>query len=175
MKKNLQSISIITEIGILIALAIVLGNFKLFQLPVGGSVSMASFPLILLAVRNGFKAGITGGIIFGFLSLIRTPFIVHPLQFLLDYPIACGSIGLSGFFRWTSGKNVFFSIVSGTIPRLLCHTIAGVVFFSKSGDTIQTAFYASFIYNCGHIIPEGIIFFLLGNYIRKKHPSFISA
>ncbi|MBF0543696.1 MAG: energy-coupled thiamine transporter ThiT [Candidatus Riflebacteria bacterium] len=171
MEKPFLKTMIITETGILSALGLVLAGIKFFQLPNGGSISFSSFPILLLTARRGTKAGIAGGLVFGFLSLIRRPFVVHPLQFFLDYPIAYATLGISGLIPWNSRVKMLGSILGGSSLRLICHFLAGVVFFSKPQDTIWAAVMISFTYNATFLIPEAILCFLLADQLRLKCPN----
>ena len=58
------------EAAILVALAQVLSYIKLMELPNGGSLTPAMFPLLLFAVRWGVKPGLLAGFAFGLLQLI---------------------------------------------------------------------------------------------------------
>ena len=63
----------------------------------GGSITLVSFfPICLFSYVYGMKKGLIVGFIYGLLQAIQDPFIVHPAQFLLDYPIAFSMIALSG-------------------------------------------------------------------------------
>ena len=99
---------VLTEAAIAVALSFVLGLFVLFKMPFGGSVSLEMIPLILLSLRQGRRVGVVAGATYGLLDLAIDPFVVHPLQLLLDYPLAFGVLGLAGLFKPT---------VSGCDPR----------------------------------------------------------
>ncbi|MBD0355302.1 MAG: energy-coupled thiamine transporter ThiT, partial [Rubrobacteraceae bacterium] len=90
---------VLTEAALAIALAFVLGFVVLFKMPFGGSVSLEMIPLILLALRQGWKVGIVAGATYGLLDLAIDPYVVHPVQLLLDYPLAFGVLGLAGLFK----------------------------------------------------------------------------
>ncbi|MFQ6135429.1 MAG: energy-coupled thiamine transporter ThiT, partial [Nitrososphaerales archaeon] len=94
------STKILAEMIIMIALSGALHLIKPLTLPQGGSVTLgAMIPILLFSLRRGPKLGILAGMIFGLVVLIEEPFIYHPLQVLLDYPLAFGSLGLAGLFR----------------------------------------------------------------------------
>ena len=48
----------------MMALALALSYIKLFKMPFGGSVSIGSLPLMLIAARYGFKTSLVCGITF---------------------------------------------------------------------------------------------------------------
>ena len=63
----------------------------------GGSITLVSFlPICLFSYTYGMKKGLIVGFVYGLLQAIQDPFIVHPAQFMLDYPIAFSMIALSG-------------------------------------------------------------------------------
>lgn len=144
----------IAEIGLALALATILSEIKISGFwAQGGSVTAASLvPIILIAFRYGGKIGITVGILHGLIQLIIGPYVVHPIQLLLDYPIAFGLIGLCGFF-----KNRILGIVIGLMGRFLMHFISGIIYFSQYAPEGWNPAYYSFIYNISYIIPEIII------------------
>lgn len=59
----------LAEIGVAIALAAVLGQVRLFQMPQGGSVSLELLPIIFIAVRRGVAPAIVTGVLYGLLQL----------------------------------------------------------------------------------------------------------
>ena len=75
--------------AICVAMSFALSYVRLFRLPQGGSVTLASLlPLMIFSYIFGVKKGLFVGLIYGVLQAIQDPYIIHPMQFLLDYPIA---------------------------------------------------------------------------------------
>ena len=82
--------------AISVALSFALSYVKFFALPQGGSVTLASMlPLMLFSYMFGIRKGIIVGAIYGVLQAIQDPWIIHPAQFFLDYPIAFAMTGLA--------------------------------------------------------------------------------
>lgn len=80
-----------------IAISFVLSYFKLFSMPNGGSITLASMlPLMVYSNRYGAKYGVMAGVVYGFLQYIQKPEMTHWIQMLVDYPVAFGVIGLGG-------------------------------------------------------------------------------
>jgi thiamine transporter len=80
------------------------------------------------------------------------------VQFLLDYPLAFGSLGLAGFFRnlrwpWLPGVGV----AVGICGRFICHFISGLVFFASYAPAGMNPAVYSAIYNALYLVPELII------------------
>ncbi|HOY66736.1 MAG TPA: energy-coupled thiamine transporter ThiT [Candidatus Ozemobacteraceae bacterium] len=163
------------ETGLLIALSLALSQFRLFELPAGGSLSLGGLPLLLLAARRGVKRGVAAGLLAGLLLTLRRPFIVHPVQFLLDYPLAHGALGLAGILRWKSPGNAATAVTFACSLRLLCHVTAGVVFFSDPASDLSAAIVTSSIYNLGHMIPETVVSAGLAAWLAARHPELTRA
>lgn len=159
----------LAEAGMMIALAIILGEYiKLFKMPMGGSVTLGGMvPLFIFAFRWGGKKGILVGAIYGILDLILGGFYsMHPVSILLDYPLAFGMIGLAGFFK-KSTAGYFGGILTGVIGRFLCHTISGVVFYASNAPKGQAPLVYSILYNGTFLIPELVITLVMALVILK--------
>ena len=95
------------EGAIMIALAQILSYLKLMELPNGGSLTPAMFPIILFAVRWGLGPGLMAGFVFGLLQLIFDGAYAWGWQsMLLDYLVAFTPLGLAGLFKGKEKKAV---------------------------------------------------------------------
>jgi thiamine transporter len=152
MKTN--NVSFLTEMAIMAALSIILGFIKFAGLwPQGGSVSLEMVPIFLMAFRRGLKAGILTGIVVGLLQLLINPYIVHPAQVILDYPLAFGLAGIAGAFapslEQSNGRRMALMVTGifvGCLLRLSSHVISGVIFFSEFAEEMNVWLY-SILYN----------------------------
>lgn len=160
-EKKLIDVRMLTEAGIVLAIATILSNIKLFQAPNAGSVTLASmFPLVLFAIRWGWKKGVFIGAAFGLLSFIIKPEFYHPVQFLLDYILAYGFIGLSGLaLGKNTGKITAYlpSVLLAHILRALCHFISGVVFFGMYVPEGTSPVVYSALYTLSYMGPETVL------------------
>ena len=155
---------IVAEVVVSVALAYALNMIVMFRMPQGGSVTAVSMvPLLWLALRRGVRVGVIGGSIFGIVDMFPQPFVVHPVQFLLDYPLAFGALGLAGFFQTHPIGGVF----SGIAGRFACHFIAGVVFFGMYAPEGMNPIVYSAIYNGSYLIVE-LVFSVIVMYILVK-------
>lgn len=112
--------------SICIALSFVLSYIRFFKMPQGGSITAGSMlPVMLFAYWFGPADGIVAGMVYGLLQFIQDPFIIHPLQVVLDYPLAFGALGLAGL----SKKNFSLSLAIGTIFRFFFSFLSGTLFF----------------------------------------------
>lgn len=148
------------EISLLVAVALVLSMFKIYRLPQGGNVSLEMVPLLILALRWGFWAGFTGGVIFGVLHLLQGGFIIHPAQLILDYPLAFGSLGVAGLFSVKEKFNLLkisLGVFLAVALRFVCHYFSGIIFFKAYIPLGSTVWIYSLVYNLSYLIPELII------------------
>lgn len=146
--------------AVAVALAVVTSIFKPITFPFGGSITLfRMFFICLIGYFYGPKIGILTGISYGLLDLMLEPYVVHPVQLFLDYPIAFGCLGFSGFF--TKSK---FGIIKGyaisVIGRYLCHVLSGIIFFAAYAGKQNVIVY-SLVYNASYIAPEAAITILI--------------
>ena len=146
---------IITEITLFVSLATVLSFIKIFTFPQGGSVTAGSMvPILWLALRRGLKVGLFGGTVYGIVQIFAfSPHIYHPIQIILDYPLAFGILGIVGFFQ----KRALFGLILGISGRFVMHFISGVVFFGTFAPEGVSPLIYSAVYNGSYLIPEIVI------------------
>ena len=128
----------ISYAAVCIALSFALSYLRFVHLPQGGSITAASLlPLMIYAYMFGVKKGIFAGFIYGILQAVQDPYIIHPAQFLLDYPIAFAFIGLAGLFANVKKLNkvpqiqfALGAIVAGVF-RYLSHVLSGAFAFTE--------------------------------------------
>lgn len=188
MSKNKFSTQFLVQAGIMIAIATVLSYIKIFQMPQGGSVTAGSMiPIMLIGLIYGPKKGIITGIVHGLLQALLEGYVVHPLQFLLDYPIAFGCLGLSGIFsnklkslKINNLKKYLYIIIGVLISilgRFVSHVISGSIFFKEYAGADNPWIY-SIIYNSTYLLVEfaisSVVLILLWKSIEKFifKPSF---
>ena len=84
-----------------VALATGLSYIKMFDAPYGGSITLFSLlPIALYSYMFGIRRGTLAGFVFGLLQLLQGPYILHPMQFFLDYIIPFTVVGTcGGIFR----------------------------------------------------------------------------
>jgi thiamine transporter len=139
-----------------ITLAVVTSFIKFARLPYGGSITLFSmFFICLIGYLYGVKAGVLTGIAYGFLQLILEPTILHPIQLLMDYPIAFGCLGLTGAFS-NSRQGILKGYILGVFGRYVCHVLTGYIFFSMYAPEGMNPMIYSLGYNATYIVPEMI-------------------
>ena len=147
----------LTISALMIALATVLGQIKVFEMPQGGSVTLFSIlPIVVCAYLLGTRRGVMAGFCVGLINLIFGPYVIHPVQLLMDYPIAFGALGLAGLTR-NSKNGLTKGYIVGLIGRYICAVLSGVIFFGAYAPEGFNAWTWSLWYNLTYLAAEGII------------------
>ena len=172
-RKNSKKFSVkqLVFAAVAIALGMVLSNFKLYRFPQGGSITWFSMLFVtLVGYWFGPGIGIMGGLAYGLLQMIIDPYIISLPQLLIDYPLAFGALGLSGFF--SERKNGLIpGYVCGVLGRWAFATLSGVVFFGTYATDIEmygmtlkvgsSPLLYSLTYNGIYLLAEGILTVIL--------------
>lgn len=147
-----------TRIGIALALATILHFIKLIDLPNGaGSINLGSMvPILVIAFIYGPEIGMLTGFLFGIIYLIISPYIIHPIQVLFDYPLPFMAVGLAGFFKNKSLIGATF----GMFLKFIFHFISGVVFFGEFAPKGWSPALYSFIIN-GSVVLGNLLVILV--------------
>lgn len=149
-------------VALAVAASAVLFTLKVFEMPQGGAVTLNMLPIIVVALWRGPGVGVTAGVLYGLIELLvlgGLKWVVHPVQLVLDYPLAYGVLGLAGIFSavWVAsvqagetGRGIRMAVVPGLLvaaaARYACHVVSGVVFFSAYADGQPVVLY-SLAYN----------------------------
>ena len=113
------------EGALMVALAIILGYFRLFRLPYGGSFDLALVPLFIYCLRWGPKWSFATCLIYGFLGYFLNGGISISWQsMLLDYVVAEALLGLCGFASGKKGGWVW-GVMLGMFGRFVSLLFSG--------------------------------------------------
>ena len=140
------------------ALAIVTSMLKIFELPFGGSITLFSMLfIVLIGYWYGPKAGLMTGFAYGLLQFVLDPIFYSIPQMFVDYPLAFGALGLSGFFS-NKKYGLWIGYVVGIFGRFVFSYLSGLLFFAAyaEGSGMSAPVY-SLCYNGSYIGAEGII------------------
>lgn len=147
----------------MIALSALLSYITIYQAPQGGMVTAGSMvPLMLFAIRWGMGPGFIVGATYGILEFILKPYFYHPIQLLIDYPLAFGLLGFAGLAHTFKRDDVlgYINLVLGIIlavtGRMFAHVVSGVVFFREAAGSKNPWIY-SISYNSTYLVPELLI------------------
>ena len=112
-KKATARLTVLTECSIMIALSTVLSVVKLFEMPYGGSITLASMmPIVILSYRHGTRVGLAAALVESVIQLFLglntfsyfTTWQSLVALALLDYLVAFLLFGLSGIFKGKFGS-----------------------------------------------------------------------
>ena len=189
MKKSFISTKEITEIAIFSAIAFALdvfqGGISRGIFPNGGSIGIAMLPILFLCFKRGFKAGMLSAIALTFLQMLGGVYAIASewylviLQILLDYVLAYPVVAFAGVFykKFHNSSNKIKWLITGTVfgglLKLLCHYLAGVIFW---GSSCPDGFFGgpaifSLVYNGGFMVPNIIINGIILVILYMKQPS----
>lgn len=140
-----------------IALAVVCSLIKLFEMPMGGSVTMLSMLfIVLIAYWYGTYVGVMTAIAYGLVQFVMEPVFYTIPQMLLDYPIAFGALGLAGLLNGKKfGLQLGYAI--GVIGRFLFAALSGVIFFASYAPEGMNPLVYSIGYQASYLVPEAVI------------------
>lgn len=156
-KQKKTDTKVLVVSAVLIALSIALNQIVLFRMPQGGSITAFSMlPVIVCGYLFGVRRGMMAGMCVGFLDLMFNPYVIHPLQMILDYPMAFGALGFAGL---VSNKKfgLPLGLLIGVFGRYLCATLSGVVFFGEYTPEGFPVLLWSLYYNLTYLGVEGLL------------------
>lgn len=171
----------LVEMSILVALAFVLDYvaniYSGWFWPFGGSISISLVPLAIIAFRYGWVAGFLGGFTMGLLQLLTGAYIMHPIQVLFDYPLPYAVLGFAGFFASkvnaveVGRRSLYIWLATGigSIARLVCHIISGVVFFADYAPEGMNPVVYSVGYNTPFVLASYILSAIILVVLYKRY------
>ena len=129
-------------------------------------------PIFFMSVRYGPAVGLVTGALAGCAQLLMDAWIFHPVQVLLDYPIAWGLLGLAGLFasRDSASWRLMLGIGVAGLLRDIAHTISGVVWFSQFCPGGMNLWVYSIVYNASYMLPETLIGMIVVPVVIKRLP-----
>lgn len=143
--------------AVAIALAVVCSMIKLFEAPMGGSVTLLSMLfIVLIAYWYGPYVGIMTAVAYGLVQFVTEPIFYTIPQMLLDYPLAFGALGLAGFF-YKKKYGLQIGYVIGVLGRFVFSTISGVVFFAAYAPEGMHPLVYSMGYQASYLLPEAVV------------------
>lgn len=177
-KKEFDSKSI-AYAAVCVATSFALSFIKLWQMPQGGSLTLASLlPVMVYAYIFGVRKGVIAGAVYGVLQAVQDPWLIHPAQFLLDYPVAFAAIGLAGVFggikKLKKLPQIQFALgaILASVLRFAAHVLSGVFAFSEY-STLDNVWaysmgYNSFVFiDIAITIAVGVILFSVKPFITQ--------
>lgn len=140
-----------------IALGTILSEIKIIDFPWGGSATLLSMLVICLpGYFFGLGAGLLTGVAYGVLQLLVDPYVLFPMQLVMDYFLAFGALGLSGLFS-NAKKGLLKGYLVAILGRYLFAVLSGWIFFAEYAWEGWPVLPYSLVYNGIYIFAEGAI------------------
>ena len=182
MKKSKLTLRALTEGAVFVAAAQVLSMIKLWEMPWGGSVTLAMVPILFCAVRWGLTPGLLAAFVFGVLQFtFDGGFAIGWQSIIGDYLVAFAVLGLAGLAHGKK-NGIFTGTLIGGFARVLVHYVVGATVWAEYmpdkffGMTMHSPWFYSCLYNLAYMLPNIVICLVvfalinkpLGKYIRGE-------
>lgn len=165
--------------AVMITLAAVLSMIKVFEMPLGGAVTLLSMlPVCMISVKYGCWHGLLCGFVFALAQVLLNLGVIAGIGLSpaamagcvgLDYLAAFSVLGLAGAFRRRGVAGCIGGIALAAVVRVVCHVASGVIFFSQWAPEGWNALVYSLCYNVGFMLPE-TVFTVAGAAFLLKEP-----
>lgn len=174
--KNKKSITALAECSVLVAMSVVLSLIKVWQMPLGGGVTLVSMlPVCLISFRHGLKWGFLSAfadsvfqLIFGITMSgllgwgLKANMLIGCIMF--DYIIAYTVLGIAGIFRKNGTAGIIAGLFIAILLRFASHFLSGYIIFTnlEQWELFGSAFenapaLYSLCYNGMYLLPEFIL------------------
>jgi len=131
---------------------------KFADLPMGGSITLFSMLFVtLIGYWYGPKIGVTTAVAYGMLQFILQPIFYTLPQVIVDYPLAFGALGISGFFRGRK-NGLVLGYLAAVLGRYFFAFLSGMIFFwAYAADYNMSIPVYSLSYNAMYLLPEAAL------------------
>lgn len=164
--------------AVMVALATVLSLIKVYDLPLGGSITLLSMlPICVISLKYGLKWGLASAFVYSlfqfFLDLHKImswglTFKMWVGSIIFDYLIAFTIIGVAGIFRKKGLTGIVGGVSLALVLRFVSHFISGCIFFGIWSEWDNIYWY-SLAYNGSFMLPE-LIFTIIATIALFKVP-----
>ena len=157
-----------------IALAFVLSYIRLYKMPQGGSITLASMlPVFLFSYAYGVGPGLFVGLAYGALQWMQDGFwMLTPVEGVMDYLLAYAVLGLCGVAgklgKLQPAVKLTIGCVIGALARAVVAVTAGVIFFADYAPEGQAPIVYSLLYNGLYLLPDTLICLAVGLPISQR-------
>ena len=185
--KNKINVQKLCVSAIMIALATVLSMIKVFQMPLGGSITLLSMlPIVTVGILYGAGWGFSAAGIYAVIQFmfgvtidglfawgLDAPSLIACI--LLDYILAYTALGIAGIFY----KKGYFAVILGTaaalFARFVFHFLSGAIIFANfekfvifGQAWVGRPFLYSLCYNGLYMLPELVLTCVAVAFIAKS-------
>ena len=164
--KSHNAVRALVEGALFVAMAEILGNFKLWHMPEGGSVSLMMLPIVIYALRWGLGRGLLAGFALGVLDfMLGGGFAIGWQSIIGDYVAALTALGLAGTGRRKGLPGVILGAIAGCLGRFVSIWVTGATLWGEYmydiyGLPMDNEFVYSFLYNLP-ILVSGVLTVLI--------------
>ena len=178
-----QKTTVLAECAVMLALAFALSCAKLFEMPMGGSVTVASMlPIMLIGIKYGPFIGLGTAFVYSGTQILQAvvsgnvfPYCesgdVLVICILLDYLIPFTVLGLAGIFK-DRFKNreigVYVGMIGVVLVRFVCHFVTGVAIWGQWAPDGMGKYLYSLLYNGGFLSVDFIICIAIAVLMMRK-------
>ena len=163
-KKGSGYIYKIAVSAVMIALSTALSMVKVWQMPLGGSITLLSMlPVCMIGILFGTAAAILPCVLYGAIQMMLDGVFGWGLtagtlvgSIVFDYLLAFGLLCLAGLFRKKGNGGIVAGVAIAVFARFCSHLVSGTIFF-KNFSVLNSPFVYSVAYNGTYMLPELVI------------------
>ena len=180
-----SKIQTLAECAVMIALAFALSCAKLWQMPLGGSVTIGSMlPIMLISIKYGPIVGLETGFLYSLTQAAQALIEGNVFPYcetgatlvicvLFDYIVPFTILGLAGIFKKfkvfkNNEFNAYLGMFSVVIVRFLCHFVTGVVIWRQWAPEGMGKYIYSLAYNGSFLAADFAICIVLAFLMLRK-------
>ena len=162
----------LTFSAVMVALASALSLIKIYELPLGGAVTLLSMlPIVVISISLGLKWGVGSSFVYSLIQLffgitldgllgwgLTAAYLVGSI--FLDYLIPFTGLGFAGAFAKKGYAGTLAGISLVFVLRFVSHLFSGAILFGipeKWADKFNNVWLYSAAYNGSYMLPELVI------------------
>lgn len=174
----------LVEIALFASMGVIFDMLTFNFMPQGGGISLKMIPILLIALRWGFLAGVSTGMLIGFIDVATGITIYHWAQVFLDHCLANAAVGVVALFnkpihaalrdgrKTALNVSLLTGIVLASFCKYIVHVISGVIFFYMYANG-QNIWLYSIIYNATPMIPTTILCMICMSILLTSAPMLV--
>ena len=181
-----KKIGILAECAVMLALAFALSMAKLYEMPLGGSVTVGSMlPIMMIGIKYGPKIGVGTAFLYSVTQALQALASGNVFPYcetgttlvvciLFDYIVPFTVLGLSGIFMKCSSirteeVRAYIGMAATVVVRFLCHFITGVVIWKQWAPEGMGKYLYSFLYNGSFLGVDFAILLVIAVLMLRKN------
>ena len=173
-----KKIITLCECAIMLALAFALSYVKLFEMPLGGSITLASMlPIMLISVKYGTRVGVSTAFLYSLTQLFQGFMSgtiywamsgdVLVVAILFDYVVPFTLLGFAGVFKKRGDGGIYLGMCLTVFLRFVSHFLTGVSIWRQWTPDGWNTYIYSLAYNGGYLLPDFLILLVIAIFILR--------